>query len=50
MIISAGDGAVAAQAINCDLFEESLRNGTLMQKRERQIAGGRTRPEVLSQA
>jgi thioredoxin reductase (NADPH) len=29
MIIAAGDGATAAQAVNRDLFEESLRNHSL---------------------
>ena len=38
MIISAGDGATAAQAINRELFEESLRNGTLKSRRAEQLA------------
>ena len=38
MIIAAGDGATAAQAINRELFEESLSNGTLKERREQQLA------------
>lgn len=49
MIIAAGDGAAAAQAINRDLFEESLRNGDLRAHRKTQVAGGRTKPLILSQ-
>lgn len=37
MVIAAGDGAVAAQAINRELFEESLRNGALRRHRREQI-------------
>jgi hypothetical protein len=37
MIIAAGDGAVAAQAINRDLFEESLGNHALRHFRARQV-------------
>jgi thioredoxin reductase (NADPH) len=37
MIIAAGDGAVAAQAINRDLFEESLGNHALRRFRARQV-------------
>ena len=48
MIISAGDGAAAAQAINRDLFEESLRNGSLRQHRQNQVARGNTEPVILS--
>ena len=42
MIIAAGDGATAAQAINRDLFEESLANGSLKRHRAEQLAGGWT--------
>jgi thioredoxin reductase (NADPH) len=48
MIISAGHGAAAAQAINRDLFEESLASGTLRQIRRQQIHGGATEPEFLA--
>jgi thioredoxin reductase (NADPH) len=48
MIIAAGDGAVAAQAINRDLFEESLRNHALRRFRERQISAEQTEPVELS--
>jgi thioredoxin reductase (NADPH) len=48
MIIAAGDGATAAQAINRDLFEESLRSGSLREHRSRQVAGGNTEPLFLS--
>ena len=49
MIIAAGDGAVAAQAINRDLFEESLRTGALRDHRKTQVARGNTEPVILSQ-
>ena len=48
MIIAAGHGATAAQAINCDLFEESLRSGSLKEHRSRQVARGKTEPIFLS--
>lgn len=48
MIIAAGDGATAAQAINRDLFEESLRNGSLREHRRNQVANGNTKPVVLT--
>jgi hypothetical protein len=48
MIIAAGDGAVAAQAINRDLFEESLRNHALRRFRARQVATQQTEPVVLN--
>ncbi len=48
MIIAAGDGAAAAQAINRDLFEASLRNGALHQHRTAQVERGRTEPVFLS--
>jgi thioredoxin reductase (NADPH) len=46
MIIAAGDGATAAQAINRDLFAESLRTGSLKAHRSRQVARGNTEPIV----
>jgi thioredoxin reductase (NADPH) len=48
MIIAAGDGATAAQAINRDLFEETLRNGSLKKHRSRQVDRGNTEPLFLS--
>jgi thioredoxin reductase (NADPH) len=48
MIIAAGDGATAAQAINRDLFEETLRNGGLRQRRSKQVQRGSTQPILLS--
>jgi thioredoxin reductase (NADPH) len=45
MIIAAGEGAAAAQAINRDLFEESLKNHSLRRFREMQLEKGRTVPE-----
>jgi thioredoxin reductase (NADPH) len=44
MIIAAGEGAAAAQAINRDLFEESLRNHSLRRFREVQLEEERTMP------
>jgi thioredoxin reductase (NADPH) len=49
MIIAAGDGAAAAQAINRDLFEDSLRTGALRAHRKSQVQRGNTRPLILSQ-
>jgi thioredoxin reductase (NADPH) len=49
MIIAAGAGAVAAQAINRDLFDESLRNGDLRAHRKNQVQRGNTQPHFLSQ-
>jgi thioredoxin reductase (NADPH) len=46
MIISAGDGAVAAQAINRDLFEESLKTHQLRRLRRQQLATEETLPTV----
>ncbi len=46
MIIAAGQGAAAAQAINRDLFEESLTNKTLRRFREEQLEEEKTEPEV----
>jgi thioredoxin reductase (NADPH) len=45
MIIAAGHGAIAAQAINRDLFEESLANHDLRRFREEQIEQTETVPE-----
>ena len=47
MIIAAGQGATAAQAINRDLFEESLRNHKLRRFREEQLEEEQTVPEQL---
>jgi len=46
MIIAAGQGAAAAQAINRDLFEESLASHSLRRVREVQLQRKRTVPEV----
>ncbi|MBA2243223.1 MAG: NAD(P)/FAD-dependent oxidoreductase [Chthoniobacterales bacterium] len=46
MIIAAGEGAAAAQAINRDLFEESLKTHSLRRFREVQLAEEETIPEV----
>ena len=45
MIIAAGQGATAAQAINRDLFEEGLRTHTLRRYREVQLRHEATVPE-----
>ena len=45
MIIAAGEGAAAAQAINRDLFEESLSNHKLRRVREEQLKHEETEPE-----
>ncbi len=45
MIIAAGQGATAAQTINRDLFEESLRNHSLRRYREVQLRAEETVPE-----
>jgi thioredoxin reductase (NADPH) len=45
MIIAAGQGATAAQAINRDLFEESLRDHSLRRYREEQLEHEKTIPE-----
>ncbi len=44
MIIAAGEGATAAQAINRDLFDESLANHNLHRFRSRQLRTRPTRP------
>lgn len=46
MIIAAGQGATAAQAINRDLFEESLANHSLRRYREVQLREEETVPNV----
>lgn len=46
MIIAAGQGAAAAQAINRDLFEESLASHTLRRFREAQLEEEKTVPET----
>jgi hypothetical protein len=46
MIIAAGQGAAAAQAINRDLFEESLATHSLQRFREEQLKEEKTVPEV----
>jgi thioredoxin reductase (NADPH) len=46
MIIAAGQGAAAAQAINRDLFEESLVSHSLRRFRDRQLEKKKTVPEV----
>jgi thioredoxin reductase (NADPH) len=46
MIIAAGQGAAAAQAINRDLFEESLATHSLRRFREAQLDAEKTVPEV----
>jgi thioredoxin reductase (NADPH) len=49
MIIAAGQGAAAAQAINRDLFEESLKDHRLRRYREKQIQCNQTEPIVHGQ-
>jgi len=46
MIIAAGQGAAAAQAINRDFFEESLASHSLRRFREEQLEEEKTVPEV----
>ena len=46
MIIAAGQGATAAQAINRDLFEESLASHSLRRVRETQLRSKKTVPKV----
>ena len=48
MIIAAGQGAAAAQAINRELFEESLANHALRRFRRAQLRTRKTRPDVLA--
>jgi thioredoxin reductase (NADPH) len=46
IVIAAGQGAVAAQAINRDLFEESLVNHSLRRFRQEQLQEEQTVPEM----
>ncbi|HZE12451.1 MAG TPA: NAD(P)/FAD-dependent oxidoreductase [Chthoniobacterales bacterium] len=46
MIIAAGQGAAAAQAINRDVFEESLASHSLRRFREEQLENKKTVPEI----
>jgi thioredoxin reductase (NADPH) len=48
MIIAGGQGAAAAQAINRDLFEESLAHHELRRFREAQLEEEQTVPEKLA--
>lgn len=48
IVIAAGQGAIAAQAINRDLFEESLANHRLRRFREVQLVEEKTVPERAS--
>jgi thioredoxin reductase (NADPH) len=50
IIIAAGQGATAAQAINRDLFEESLGSHSLRRERIAQLNHHRTIPEALGKA
>ena len=50
MIIAAGQGATAAQAVNRDLFEESLANHELRRFREQQLEQTETVPEGAAPA
>ena len=45
MIIAAGQGAAAAQAINRDLFEENIKTDSLRRFRKVQLKKERTVPE-----
>ena len=49
MIIAAGQGATAAQAINRDLFEESLNTHSLRRRRQFQLRHHKTRPHIRKQ-
>lgn len=48
MIIAAGQGAVAGQSINRDLFEESLATHSLCRFREKQLCTEETQPEIVA--
>lgn len=50
MIIAAGQGAVAAQTINRELFEEGLATHSLRRFRNRQLRTRRTRPRTVQKA
>ena len=47
MIIAAGQGAIAAQAVNRELLNESLATHSLRQFRRRQLRTRRTRPRMV---
>jgi thioredoxin reductase (NADPH) len=47
IIIAAGQGAIAAQSINRDLFDESLENHSLQRMREEQLEVACTQPQVI---
>lgn len=47
IIIAAGQGAIAAQSINRDLFEESLRDHSLRRVREEQLEHACTEPQLI---
>ena len=47
MIIAAGEGAIAAQAMNRGLFHDALRNHTLKQVRSHQLKNERTTPLIF---
>lgn len=47
IIIAAGQGAVAAQSVNRDLFEESLRDHSLRRAREEQLQHACTEPQLI---
>ncbi|MDB6032273.1 MAG: putative Thioredoxin-disulfide reductase [Verrucomicrobiales bacterium] len=47
MIIAAGDGAIAAQAINRTMFKEALESHSLKQVRARQLEKERTEPVTI---
>lgn len=49
MIIAAGQGAIAAQALSRDLFEESLADGSLARLREAQRPALENWPEILEE-
>jgi thioredoxin reductase (NADPH) len=47
IIIAAGQGAIAAQSINRNLFEESLENHSLRRMREDQLEHACTAPQLI---
>jgi hypothetical protein len=47
MIIAAGQGAAAAQAINRDLLEESIKTNSLRRFRDAQLVTEKTLPEEV---
>jgi thioredoxin reductase (NADPH) len=50
IVIAAGQGATAAQAVNRDLFDQSLANHALRRFREEQLEGEKTVPEGAKKA